>query len=131
MTKNQDLTDGPPLHKAKFQLVLAEADDPLFEAWTDGSRWNGFGCPLFERYEADRFLAYFNLVGRAWRSIGIFRGDYSVSKDTFCFLQDGQDKDIGDPDSWDCFAGFRREGKHLYAIGAWCWAWIQIEGEIR
>jgi hypothetical protein len=80
--------------------------DHEFKGFDNGTRWNGFACPLFDFETASKI------------AIAMSDGVYSTSVDAFIF----------DPNSEDpyYFTGIEIEGQKLYPIGGGYWTWVII-----
>ena len=91
-----------------------------FEAWTDGSHWNGWATPWFEFAEALKLAEYYNKLKwqptkKAW---------YEAETDQFCFLPDGET----DPEYYGAET-VDAEGRRAkaYPIGTRVWIWEQVD----
>lgn len=89
-------------------FIIEDAEGQSFEGFQDGSRWNGWACPMFEKEEAIRVLD----------SREDFHWRYDVRADAFYIWLNEEDIDYPDE-----YIGFDRGDRHLYAIGAWAWPW--------
>ena len=90
-----------PLHKARFQID----NEPSFEGYIAGTRWNGWAVPFFPKEESEKIAKHCN-------------AKYIPERDSFLFSvdMDGQEFSGVDIDTED--------GKiHAYPIGAGCWIW--------
>src|SRR5205823_5399404 len=79
-------------------------DTVSFEGWTDGSLWNGWACPAFEKQEADRLAAHL-------RSLGAI-AEFDPAKDTF-MVREFDGTDVYDPEEYQGFDIGTPEGTKL------------------
>src|SRR4051794_26149106 len=113
-----------PLHRDQF--IIAEDVDSPVDGWTDGSSWNGWEMPYFDRAGAEQVVEAFN------RRIELFQQEpasttpqmprpgawYDAAADAFCFRQaSGEDP--------ECYAATTVSiddvPVQLYAIGRGEW----------
>lgn len=90
------------------EIQVTLDDGQAFPAWSAGDRWNGFAVPFFTRDVADR-------VAQATGLTFVDSSDAYVPE---------EDDYRGDDYRGAIFAGFNRDGMHLYGIGAYEWAWL-------
>lgn len=101
------------MRKAKFWLDTLNTS---VEGYTDGSQWNGWAVPYFDRRQADRLVEIYNSLEwgpekKAW---------YEAGNDQYCFIVDGSSEP-------ECYSGetLSEENVHgsLYPVGARNWIW--------
>jgi len=94
-------------------------DTVSFEGWTDGSLWNGWACPAFEKQEADRLAAHLRSVGCV--------AEFDAAKDAFT-IREFDGADLYDPEEYEGLDIETPEGtKRVYAIGAYSWVWQETK----
>jgi len=81
------------VNKSRFEQKIFGLDglgNDVFDGWSDGTLWNGWGTPLFELDEAQRLLA---VLVRTYDQMGeSIQAWYDDKKDSFCFLFQGLSK---------------------------------------
>lgn len=98
------------LHRAVFWLD----DGEKFSGWTSGEQWNGWGCPRFEKEEADRLAEEWNEFTGAGRLF------YDAARNAYVVVGDDEQEDVYEALTIECADGTKREA---WAIGAWCSCW--------
>lgn len=107
-----------------------EAPDLWFDAYTDGSRWNGWACPLFTREQADKVVTFLNTGADEQKAAERGpRARYDAERDAYIVhFDDGFD------DGPDVYAGINvttpdGQSLRLYPIGAWGCTWVDEADE--
>ena len=107
------------MHKTIFTI---DGIVPAYIGYTDGTLWNGWATPYFEKSEALRVMEEYNKNTES----PIF---YNEEYDTFYHF--GTDSYSGE--MWKGEKCQTEEGiKVLYGIGAYCWVWDSVnDGDRR
>jgi len=107
------------LRESEFYL---DADpDTSYQGYTAGQTWNGFACPYFELQVAQEVAqAYVEMhaegPGRP-RKV-----EYDPENDCFRFYEPAYD-------DWEEVSALIVGEKKLYPIGAFSWAWHEVNSE--
>lgn len=106
------------LHPTEF--VLDDAQLGSFKGYGDGSNWNGFACPYFEREIAERVLWASEANGYRWT--------YDADRDAFLVRSEEDPADY-EPEVFEGIERRTTDGETLivYAIGAYSWSWRATE----
>ena len=113
--------------KSRFTI-----DDGLTyqDGWTDGTTWNGWDCPMFERLEADKVMAVVNAENAKYDAE---RLSMTHDADLDAYKYDGGYTDENGEIEWDVFASIEidtPEGrKTVYPIGYQAWVWWEREAD--
>lgn len=108
------------------QHAFSIDDDPTasFTGWTDGQRWNGFACPLFERDEAQRMVDAYATGALSWSGPPEegYAAGYEAATDSFWFYNPS----VGARDAFSGTDIILPDGRpvHVYPIGAAGWIWM-------
>ena len=97
--------------RARFSLMDS---DELFSGWTDGSSWNGWAVPYFERLEAERLIRWLNDE----------RSRFDEQRKAFLtWSADGEEE------LWEATEIRISDGTtvHAYSIGGGSWCWDEVE----
>lgn len=88
------------------------------EGWTDGSTWNGWAAPSFERDQAERLMELHR------QALGEDAAWYDAEQDAFYFHLAGADE----PSAYEGVdAEVDGQTVRIYAIGAGDWIWEEAE----
>jgi hypothetical protein len=102
------------LHPATFHL---DADpETTFQGYTDGSMWNGWACPYFEREVAEKVAQYYEELHDGGAESG-YEADYDPERDAFVFREPAYDEPL-------VVESVEVGGQNLYPIGAYQWTWV-------
>lgn len=106
-------------HKTSF--FMDSLQGRTFIGFSDGSDWNGWACPYFEKGEAERVLRNSESNGFRW----------SYDKDKDAFIVHHQDDE--DTDAPEVFEGtdieFAGQLMRVYPVGAYSWIWEVADKE--
>lgn len=107
------------MHRTIFTI---DGFAPAYIGYTDGSRWNGWATPYFEKAEALAVMADYN---KGTETPMFYNEEY----DTFYHFGN----DSYDGEMWKGADYNTKDGiKHLYGIGAYCWVWDAVnDGDRR
>lgn len=94
-------------------------DERAFNGYTFGDLWNGWECPHFE-FETAMEVARFSNEG------GGYMSSYDKETDTFYFYDPASDET-------ETYTGeiipTERGEKKVYALGAYCWCWLDANAK--
>lgn len=109
--------DAPAL-QMQTGTVTADFVEGVFECYSDGQRWNGWGIPFFTRGVADRIADLMQGEGELRYNPETDAFEYRASADT-------PESDV------ECFTGgdivVDGEARHVYSIGGMSWTWNAVE----
>lgn len=132
---------------APIKVQFDDEDAPVFDGFTAGQTWNGWACPMFEKAEADRLIAYINaeaaFFGR--RADDDPNPNFTYDPDLDAYIEhdvsyfeetkehpfefNGQKMPVG---VTQVYPGNDFHGRRVYDIGAGSWCWNDVtfpEGE--
>lgn len=102
---------------------LIDGSDGDYEGYTDGSLWNGWACPVFERSVADLIVADLTTSASHNESVSEPSVVYEQESDSYRVDEDGNDP------VW-----FGRENIHIngrevgvYTLGTRYWTWEESQ----
>lgn len=104
-----------PIYRTHFALD----DSPVFLGWTDGTSWNGFGTPSFEKEAADWLMKWFNEISLECKM------QYDEKRDAFIWPDGKEGEEPNVVEGHDLAIG---DGKkvHVYDIGSHYWTWSEL-----
>lgn len=98
-----------------LERYFAIEDGEYYKGYDNGNRWNGWACPLFEKY-----IAY-KICANAIDDNETIRIRYDGKEDSFII------KSLNNSFEEECYRGkdyeINGEVKHLYPIGSGLWCW--------
>jgi hypothetical protein len=105
------------MEKAEFYL---DADpETTFSGYTKGDTWNGWACPYFEKEVAEQIAEHHGEIHR-YENAEEYWAEYDPDEDVFRFHDDQGEEPR-------TFGPVETEKGKLYAIGAYCWTWVEVE----
>lgn len=107
----------------RTRFVIDSLPGKSFEGVTDGSDWNGWACPRFERAEAERVLRASEPNGFAWT--------YDQASDQFVVTNESDDADSAPEVFRATTVRMNGERIKVYPVGAWSWIWEEAEHELE
>lgn len=104
-------------HRDQFSIASFQGPYP---GLTDGSTWNGWACPVFERGAAEQVARDYLEVGKDFPQDGKFRAWYDAEEDCFWFYDP-----VNDDEVCYCAEVIEHEGATVtvYPIGTREWTW--------
>lgn len=102
------------------KLFIYEGTSLTFEGYTNGEKWNGFDCPLFELDESLKIMEDFNDLNEELElDIKLV---YNSEQDYF--VEEDENYDEDEPIIYEPLLIKTSEGtKKVYPIGAGYWTW--------
>jgi len=110
------LVDEAERSRALFRqasFALADSEE-TFSGWTDGTLWNGWEMPHFERAEAERLI----------RWLGDERMRFDAERDAAVTVSQDGEEEIWAGETVTVSDG---SGIRVYGVGAGAWTWDEVE----
>jgi hypothetical protein len=114
--------EGTPMNESVIHassFTMDSLPNMFFEGYSDGSDWNGWACPYFEKAEAERVLAASEPNGFVWQ--------FDETQDAFVVRNSNDDEEY-EPEIFEgTILNIDGNMVKVYIVGGYSWIWEEAD----